>query len=62
MKLGKVSHFGNEYRKTPLPAEQKRPSQRGPNRVPEGRMKSQRDWSNSLKQARAPGTDIAELS
>ena len=23
---------------------------------------SQRDWSTSLKQARAPGTDVAELS
>ena len=33
------------------------------NRVPEGRKKSHRDWSTSLnKQARAPGTDIAELS
>jgi hypothetical protein len=32
------------------------------NRVPEGEKKSQRDWSTSLKQARAPGTDIAELS
>jgi hypothetical protein len=31
-------------------------------RVPEGGKKSQRDWSTSLKQARAPGTDIAELS
>jgi hypothetical protein len=30
--------------------------------VPEGGKKSQREWSNSLKQARAPGTDIAELS
>jgi hypothetical protein len=32
------------------------------NKVPEGGKKSQRDWSTSLKQARAPGTDIAELS
>jgi hypothetical protein len=32
------------------------------NRVPEGGKKSQRDWSTSLKQARALGTDIAELS
>ena len=28
------------------------------NRVTEGVKKSQRDWSTSLKQARAPGTDI----
>jgi hypothetical protein len=27
---GKVSHFGTEYRKTPLPADKTRPSQRGP--------------------------------
>jgi len=32
------------------------------NRVTERGKKSQRDWSTSLKQARAPGTDIAELS
>ena len=32
------------------------------NRVPEGGKKSQRDRSTSLKQARAPGTDITELS
>jgi hypothetical protein len=25
------------------------------NRIPEGEKKSQRDWSTSLKQARAPG-------
>ena len=30
--------------------------------VPEGEKKSQRDWSTSLKQARAPGTETAELS
>ena len=27
------------------------------NRVPEGEKKPQRDWSTSLKQARAPGTE-----
>ena len=32
------------------------------NRVPEGEKKSQRDWSTSLKQARAPGTEAAEPS
>jgi hypothetical protein len=32
------------------------------NRVPEGEKKPQRDWSTSLKQARAPGTETAELS
>ena len=52
--------MGNEYRKTPLPADKKGPA-REVNRVPEGGKKSQRDWSTSLKQARAPGTDIAEL-
>jgi len=29
--------------------------------VPEGEKKSQRDWSTSLKQARATGTETAEL-
>jgi hypothetical protein len=32
------------------------------NRVLEGERKSQRDWSTRLKQAKAPGTEIAELS
>ena len=32
------------------------------NRVPDGGKKSQRDWSTSLKQARAPGKETAELS
>jgi hypothetical protein len=32
------------------------------NKVPEGGKNSQRDWSTSLKQARAPGLDTAELS
>jgi len=53
---GKESHFGTEYRKTPLPSDRKGPktSERS-SRVPaRGEKKSQRDWSTSLKKARAP--------
>ena len=47
------SRFGSEYRKIPLPADKKAQSERS-HRVPEGEKKSQRDWSISLEQARAP--------
>ena len=54
-------HFGTKYHKTPLPADKKGPV-REVQQSNKRWKKSQRDWSTSLKQARAPGTDIAELS
>jgi len=61
-KEGKESHFKTEYRKTPLPANKKGPvREAGPTEYRKEK-KSWRDLSTSLKQARAPVTETAELS